>query len=424
MENSSYLSGRYVSHTEQITGRNNEAVQVTYILIADQNGMIQRVTHLQDYLAAGIKRVSPFTSSAKTYAAFFTPMLNYCIYECREKFGIYSPLQITRPMMEQYFVEYASSPAANGLLRMPQTVSQCITVNSFSMAQLVSRYGNEMTLKREDLLVSRQVYIPGRGRVFMEVPSFDISGGTLRAGMLRDISTEAFELLMGLAFQHAPDIAFGLCAQAFAGLRPGEVCNLRQDTSIYGPSVIYTADISGARIPELDLSKEYVMRSDNVYVGGIKKERIQKVYTDFIPAFNKAYDFHRNYLASQQFEPDYAPMFVNQNGMAMTYDDYENRFYELVNDYFVPELLRSPPPLSDYGLLVKERGLAPHIGRHFYTLQLVKRELPPEMIKFWRGDRSIESAMTYWASKGELRDTARKLGCDFLDAVVKFGGMQ
>ena len=50
MDNSSDLSGRYVSHTEQITGRNNEAVQVTYILIADQNGLIQRVTHLQDYL--------------------------------------------------------------------------------------------------------------------------------------------------------------------------------------------------------------------------------------------------------------------------------------------------------------------------------------------------------------------------------------
>ncbi|MBQ9007710.1 MAG: hypothetical protein IJ088_04770 [Clostridia bacterium] len=424
MDDSTDFSGRYVSHSEQIAGKNGQAVQVTYIMIADRNGLIRKVTHLQDYLASGPNGVSPFTSSAKTYAAFFTPMLNYCIYERRKDFGICSPLQITKPMMEQYFTEYASSPAANGLLRMPNTVQKCIAVNTFSMARLVRHYGNEMALSPEDLLVTKRVYIPTKGHVVTEVPNFNVTGGKLRPGLLRDISTEAFEILLGLAFRYTPDIAFGLCAQAFAGLRPGEVCNMHQDSSIYGPSVIYTADSQGSRIPELDLSMEYVMRSDNVSVGGIKRERIQKVFPDFVPAFERAYEFHKAYLEKQSFEPEYAPMFVTGNGMAMTYDDYEKRFNELVTDYFVPELSQCHPPLSDYGLLVKERGLAPHIGRHVYTLQLVERGLTPEMIKFWRGDRSIESAMTYWAGKGELHRAAKKIACNFLDAVMKFGGSQ
>ncbi len=43
-----------------------------------------------------------------------------------------------------------------------------------------------------------------------------------------------------LAVRYAPDIALAIGLQAFGGLRPGEVCNVRQEGSPKGAGILFT----------------------------------------------------------------------------------------------------------------------------------------------------------------------------------------
>jgi len=55
----------------------------------------------------------------------------------------------------------------------------------------------------------------------------------------------------------------------------------------------------------IDLTKECTLRSDKVFCGGIKKERIQGIYPAFLPAFYTAYEHHKEYLYDKETEPEY-----------------------------------------------------------------------------------------------------------------------
>ena len=106
---------------------------------------------------------------------------------------------------------------------------------------------------------------------------------------------------------------------------------------------------------EIDLRWEYMLRSDGVSVGKIKKERLQNVYPAFLGTFLQAYELHKAYLSKVSFEPEYSPMFVNRYGKAMSYETYRNRFKTLVNEHLRPALARSSDPeMRVYGQLLYE----------------------------------------------------------------------
>lgn len=59
-----------------------------------------------------------------------------------------------------------------------------------------------------------------------------------------------------------------------------------------------------------------------------------------------------------EFEKEYAPMFVNSRGKAMSYESYRKKFKSLVNDHLRPALLASEDPeLRIYGQLLCENSL-------------------------------------------------------------------
>ena len=113
---------------------------------------------------------------------------------------------------------------------------------------------------------------------------------------------------MNLAVRYTPDIAFAIGLQAFGGLRPGEVCNVRQEASQKGAGILFTfIDVRLVKA-EIDLTHEYAMRSDGVVCGNIKKERRQCIYPPFLEAFRTLYKYHLEYLKIHAFEPEYCPM--------------------------------------------------------------------------------------------------------------------
>ncbi|GHT58933.1 hypothetical protein FACS18945_5130 [Bacteroidia bacterium] len=226
--------------------------------------------------------------------------------------------------------------------------------------------------------------------------------------------------MLNLAFRYAPDIALAICLQAFAGLRAGEICNVRQEASPLGGGIIFTHIVGDVRKIEIDLTREVRLRSDGVIVGKIKKERIQCVYPPFIDAFVAAYKFHRDHMRPS--ESDYCPMFTNSRGKAMTYIDYSRRFDALVTKHFRPALLESDDPACKlYGQLLYENKLGLHALRHWFSVQLVLHGEDIAQIQFWRGDSNPESAFVYLQNKGDLVRELERTSADFINIALAYG---
>ena len=406
---------RYAVYSVQ--NRMDDGLVFTRSFIVVKNGynIITRFTRFQEFAgvyAYGTYR--PITSNPETKLYFICKFLNYVLVDRVKEFRIRHVFDITKEMMENYFSHYALEKQEDGNYRTKESVNRCIDTVTGFMSRLSAKYGGYMAISRSDLYYD-QNNITRKGRIIKkQVPAFHVTGIESMDDALRDIPTKVVEILLPMAFRYAEDIAFGLCLQAFAGLRAGEVCNVRQECSPLGAGIRFT-EVSGNILKaEIDLRRELALRSDNVEVGKIKKERLQLVYPVFLESFLQAYNLHKEYLSRISFEHEYAPMFVNRYGKAMSYETYRNRFKELVKNHLRPCLIdSSDPELRIYGQLLHEHELGTHALRHWYTVQLVLRGEDIGNIEYWRGDTSPESAFVYMQNKGdlitELRESNDKL---------------
>lgn len=395
----------------------------SFIVIRNGYGMIVRFTHLQDY--AGVYRKGsyvPITSNPKARLHYICRMLNFIIVEHGGAYQVRHVFDITKEMMESFFADYAISPKKDGTHRGEACINDCVSACTRFMANLHRKFGGYMKVTRAELYEEKYVKTAYGQRRTVYVPAFCIAGVPEEKDIFRDLPTKAFQVLISLAYRYAPDIAFAMCLQAFAGLRPGEVCNVRQEGSPIGAGLFITETGSQITRVEIDLRKEYRLRSDGIEVGRIKKERMQCIYPRFLQAFGDAYAYHREWLSLQKCEEEYMPMFINSRGKAMRYQNYLDRFHELVEEHFRPELLKSSDPeLSLYGQLLSTNTLGPHPLRHWYTVQLVLWGEGVAGIEYWRGDTNPQSALTYLRNKGDLNRELRMTNDAFADLFMKIG---
>jgi len=415
---------KYAVYSYQAVTEEGMAYTRSFIVIKNGYGVITRFTKLQDYAGIYDRRTYlPITSDPEAKLYYICAMLNHVFLEKKDEFKINHVFEITKDMLEQFFSGYALGKKPDGKHRGQASVENCVLAVTRFMGNLSWKFGGYMKLSRPELYTEK-IYYTNKGRMVKQmVPAFQVRGIPEVDNLLRDIPTKAFELLLPLAFRYAQDIAFAICLQAFAGLRPGEVCNVRQETSPLGAGIRFTVIEGHVKKAEIDLRKELVLRSDNVVVGRIKKERLQCVYPAFLDAFCTAYQLHKKFLESVSFESEYCPMFVNRRGMAMTYDDYHGRFQKLVEEHFRTELLKSPDPqLRIYGQLLYENKLGLHSLRHWFTVQLVLRGEDIANIQFWRGDQSPQSAFEYLQNKGDLNRELEESNDKLAGLLMEIGG--
>ncbi len=411
-------------HTTQLIDSGDRVVNVSFIYFVDKDGLPAEVTRLQDYVAYGINKTGAFKSSSKKACLYFTMFLNHILIQGHDRFKITTVQEITKDMMEDFFEHYGLTIQENKEPLSKETAFECLRVVTFTMYHLVKKFGKQMHVSEEELLILKTFQDYRNQTVTKLVPNFHINtSNAYHESLLRELPTVAFETLISLAMVQAPDIVFPMCAQAFAGLRPGEVCNVYFDPD--GTNGIqYTYDMRGGHVlPHLKLTEEYALRDDTTSVGGIKKERIQCVFPDFVEAFKAAHEFHMQYRMNHkvlQTSRKFQPMFVNKHGKALTYDTYRKKFNVLVNGPFLEALLKSDnEEIRAYGQEVRRRGLDPHCLRHFFTVQLVLRGLTAAELQYWRGDSNIESSMQYILGKGELMKASQNIGSDFTHKILK-----
>jgi integrase len=374
------------------------------IVLRNDYGDIVRFTRLHGFAdASASKLFVPIASSGKERLYHICSMLNWIIIEQYDRFRIDNVLAITKESLNGFFQSYAIGADIGGSPRARVTVEKCISNIVEFFLKLKQNYGNTVALNTGELFTEQAVYGRNGRRAIKRVPVFQARGVDVQSDTFRELPTEAFKILLSLSFRYAPDIAFALCLQAFAGLRAGEALNVRQESSPLGSGIVLTRIGSFVRKIEIDLTRELQLRSDGVVVGGIKKPRVQCVYPPFIQAFAAAYEQHKAWLSAHRFESDYAPMFVNSKGLAMTYKDYAYRFKQLTERFFRPAALASDDEeLRIYGQLLYENSLGLHALRHWFSVQLVLHGEDIAQVQFWRGDKSPESAFVYLRNKGDL----------------------
>jgi integrase len=349
-------------------------------------------------------------------------MLNYILVKNYKRFNIDHVFKITKESLECFFRDYAQEILGNGEHRSQQSVEKCVYAVTMFFRKLRRKYSGYMLLHESDFIIEKTVYDKRGGSRQKKAPAFQVKGFPKQKSIFRELPTEAFKLLLNLAFRYAPDIAFAVCLQAFAGLRAGEAMNVRQEGSPLGSGLIFIYFEGEVRKTEIDLTKELPLRSDGTICGKIKRERKQYVYPPFIYAFHEAYQRHKIFLAGRRYETDYCPMFINNKGLAMTYDDYSRRFSILVEKHFRPALLESADPeCRIYGQLLYENRLGLHALRHWFSVQLVLNGEDIAQIQYWRGDKTPESALLYLQNKGDLIRELGDAGTSLSDMLLSCG---
>ena len=415
---------RYAVYQHRLMAADGQVYSRPFIVIKNSFGVIVRFTNLHDY--AGVyagKAFAPLQSDAKAKLHYVCKMLNYIMIERYPDFGADHIFEVSRDMLEQFFRDYAGTPQSNGEYRSPASIEHCIAAVTEFFRYLCRKFNAQMSLKEPEFVAEKLVRSRRGGMVAKPVSALQVRGVKKTKPTFRELPTKAFEILMSHAFRYAPDIAFAMCLQAFAGLRAGEVCNVRQEGSPLGSGLSISVIGRDTRKVEIDLSRELPMRSDGIVCGRIKKERIQSVYPPFLDAFAFAYRHHKQHLSTREYEPGYCPMFVNNHGMAMTYAVYANRFKGLVEKHFRPALLESgDPELRLYGQLLCENNLGLHSLRHWFSVQLVLRGEDIAQVQYWRGDSSPESALTYLQNKGDLLKELETASDRLIEILLSEGG--
>lgn len=238
--------------------------------------------------------------------------------------------------------------------------------------------------------------------------------------IFRDIPDKAMWILLKLSKIYYPEITLGLCLQAFAGLRVGEVCNTRQDICpLDGGGFSYRKVGGKLQRFTINLRNKYPMRSDRVDVGSIKKYRQQNVYTNFLPYLEPILKDHIDILNQRTVDKGYYPLIVDNNGMAMTAQNYRKKFKSLVKDYLIDVLINSDDfEMQVFGELLMNRELSTHSLRHWFTVQLVINGEPPHAIAEWRGDDNLDSAMDYIKNKSELLRLHKKVNETIISEII------
>jgi integrase len=393
------------------------------IVLRNGYGDIVRFTGLHRFAEPFAGKVyAPLISDGRERLYHVCSMLNYILIEQYARFETDHVFLVTWEAINTFFQSYAYEQSANGKFRSRSTIEKCVNNVTDFFRRLKVQFGNAVLLRPEELYTETTVYGKGGRQIIRRAPAFQAKGIPCHNEIFRELPTKAFGILLNLAFRYAPDIAFAICLQAFAGLRAGEVCNVRQDHSPAGSGITVTRIGDDVRKIEIDLTRELPMRSDGVVCGKIKKERVQCVYPPFIKAFGVAYAHHTAWIATRGFESDYCPMFVNSKGLAMTYDAYQSRFYALTDKHFRKELLRGgDPKLRIYGQLLYENRLGLHALRHWYSIQLVLHGEDIAQIQYWRGDKNPESAFAYLQNKGDLVRELESCGEFLIEALMDEG---
>lgn len=410
---------KFALHKHTMVDENGLLRDYWFIVIKDRiTNVTLEFTHYSKFLRHTIKNIdirrSETIRKKGTYICMF---LNYILIDNYEKFKIDDIRNIKIEHGNRFLKTYAEGEIGlkkktleGNLVGKQKTLDTVLDV----MDILTEFYVYiQNTYKEEARYINNKIIKKSKKETYSnsstlqtkyEIP-FNISGEFInKDNIFRDMPDKVFWIVLNLAKEHYPELRFAIALQAFAGLRSGEICNVRQAICpIGGGGVFYRKQGSKLLYFEIDIRRKYPMRSDLKDTGGIKKRRKQHVYDKYLNILKELYEEHMKILSNYNLEEGYYPMFVNRDGKAITVDSYQNKISRLLNKILLESIIDAEDAeLRTYAQILTQRKLSSHCFRHWFTVMLVKEGLTPHEIAMYRGDNNLDTAIIYCRQKEEL----------------------
>lgn len=375
----------------------NFSFELPRIVVKDEWDIIVAYTEYDQYILREGRRIKGASSTVEIQAAKYVVMLlNFVL-------GLGKALnEITMNDLQKFLDWYC---AGHGTEKQPglQSVNNCRSHITSFIAELARRQKLKF-ISEEDLYVKRQTYSSKRRKKIerkimrLQVRSFSASPNS----HFTDLPLRSVFDLIELSSQYDPMLTLAICCGAWAGMRSGEIVNMKTLNSSFGAGLLVTRANNKTHSITIDITSEHLRTKEQKKTGEIKRPRLQRVLPEFVDPFLDVLERHIGLLEKVK-NNDKDAMFLNKQGYAMTDEVYRQRFAKLVNERFVPFLLLSPK--DEYqiaGQLIQERGMTPHALRHWFSTYLALLTDKPYVIAEWRGDRSTDAAITYLQNKGIL----------------------
>lgn len=394
---------RFGVYEHKLVYDTDKIIKRQLIVLKDEDGNIVKWTDFHKYARSGKKSLSRNIYGGHDKRCInVSLLLNYVFFD---KFHIEKLTDITAEMVRDFLTDY-------GLCRLPgddenthrikSTVNTCIS-QIIDFLDLMITDHPECKMKVDDLYKTEKVFDRRKKRyVSKKVPTFEINYRSNNRKIFRDIPEGAFQIIMNEITENHRNILMLAALSAFTGMRPSECCNVRRTDSALGPGILFEMTDGEVTNITIDLTEEKNLRSDMVSVGGIKKERLQKVYPAFLEVFMSCYNLYMKYIEERPYEADYGALTTTSTGKAYTYDAYYQEFKKVIKNCIPVMLADDDPQIVNYGHLLQEYNISPHILRHWFSVKLTLYGEDVAGLMNWRGDRSPESALTYLQNKSEL----------------------
>lgn len=398
-------------HSYRMVTEDGRIQNYCFIVIREkETGIILEFTPYTQLLRYATKTIDTREyNTIRKLGVFICTFLNYVLIDQYEKFQIDDLRDITIDHGNAFLEAYA-----RGEIGGKEKTLATIEEYAYRLSALYSNIKNFYKKEAKNIYQYNfknpewQGYSENNNNRIKKYKSYfkiKVNNPIRKGTIFRDMPEEIFWIMLNLSKLYYPELTFAIALQAFAGLRPGEVCNVRQAIDPKSAGVKYRRNGTKLTLFEINLNNHYSLRSDLKDVGGIKKKRSQQVYTPYLPIVDELYKEHMKILNEYELEDGYYPMFVNRDGKALMVNSYREKIHRLINHYLRDELLKSDNPMfRHYGQLLTTNRLSPHFLRHFFTVRLVLDNVQPTTIAWWRGDNSLDTALVYCANKEELRN--------------------
>ncbi|WP_167956564.1 site-specific integrase [Anaerosporobacter faecicola] len=387
--------------------KDNQLISRKFIVLKDNNKNIVSFTDFHRYVRSK-KTIRNITDDGNNRFDFVVKFLNYAFFERDINVLDNLSIEIVKDFMNGYG---SGTLPGDEQGRTKSTVEVCIMAIMDFLEAFINERKSKCAIRIDELYKIIPVRNRRGGIINKKIPIFDVVYTNKHKDIFRDIPNRAFEILISYIASNHTDILMLVALSAFAGLRPSEACNVRREDSPLGAGLIFTVEDGCVTKLQIDLRNEICLRSDLMPTGRIKKERMQTVPIMFIDALTKSYNIYMKYMEGHPYEAVYGALSVNKQGKAITYDSYYQKFRKIIREEIIPIYLDDEnSEVVNYGRLLLENNISPHVFRHWYTVQLVLSGMDNiGEIMYARGDTSPESSLTYLQNKGELEKQYRKV---------------
>lgn len=400
------------------------------IVIKDvETNLIIKITDFADYVIYRVLDESERYKTDKGSLYTTCQFLNFVFFENYEKYRIESVFDLKKEMVFDFLNMYSMTRTKNGRYPKKQSIKDKRAVVCLFIEMLCHYNKKEMKyLKRGDL-VHTHIYKEGyktryRNEYLIYIRYMEAQRDELDQ-LLRDMPISISDRFIKMAEIYEPELCFAIVLQLYGGLRCGEVCNVRRKESSVGPGVIINSirviDKKGnpylhAKSFQIDLRKEYTMRTDEKCVGKIKSKSFASIFGPFTDIVYRYYLKHLEIIRDKDCEP-VMPMFLckNKNSSsniyyALTKASYIKRVKSLFYKHVLPSLENDPDPdLANFYLQMRTHTWGPHAFRHWFTVFLIYCGVDDlATLKDLRRDRDPHSAEVYLKRKGVLMRTYEK----------------